>query len=91
MTDNERIIALKAGALGYCLSSILAVGSIFLTERENRKRIKKINAMTALLNGFVRFVNNKPVEMSGEDFVNKACEQLNFIGIAGSQIQGSGE
>lgn len=83
MTDNERLIALKAGAIGYCLSSVLAIGAIVLTESETRKRMKKWNSMVTLLNEFAHFVNEKPVEMSGEDFVKQACERLNFIGLAG--------
>lgn len=81
MTDNERLIALKAGAIGYCLSSVIAVGSIFLAEKQTRKRMKKWNSVVGLLNEFAQFVNEKPVEMSGEDFVKQACERLNFIGI----------
>lgn len=83
MTDNERLIALKAGSVGYCLSSVVAVGMIFLSESQTRKRMKKWNTMVALLNDFAAFVNEKPVEMSGEDFVRQACERLNFIGLAG--------
>lgn len=91
MTDNERIIALKAGMAGYCVSSLLATGTIFLMERQTRNKVKKINSMVALLNDFVEFVNEKPVEMSGQDFLDKAIERLNFLSIAGNQIVDGGE
>lgn len=86
MTDRELQIAIKAGAIGYFISAGVALSSLFLAGRTQRNQIKRMNSVTTMINDFVKFVNNKPVEMSGEEFLNQACERLVFIGMAGTEM-----